>query len=57
MDIIVDPTDDNVAIKGEETVFAVRMLPSGFTPTAEDWKNAPIVGYGNFTEDKGFSIS
>lgn len=48
-DLIVDPTNENVALKDGEILHGVRLAPAG-TPVSEMAK-FPIIGYGKLTLD------
>lgn len=55
MTVVIDPTDENVAILSDGTVgHAMRVLPARTTadpnpPTMAELNAAPILGYGRFT--------
>jgi hypothetical protein len=54
-DLIVDPTDENVAILNDGRVgHAMRVLPADSPPptTMAEFNRAPIIGYGRFGIDE-----
>ena len=54
MSLIIDPTNEDVALSDGEVVKAIRIVPvtdDPRAPTADDLRAAQIVGYGKLNFD------